>query len=164
MRLIRREDRERQGISFSKIESPFFAKAKVQEAFTGYSFRRIEGLDIRSYGRAWSQKEVLDAVERGDLLLVSSDPFSPLSDDSFGKYSHITGKGWAAGGFHKPVAQEKRPLPNAEPIVKPQPQEPGFYVVPKSTTAEQLESTLFATKKPGSDQQIQIVKSKFDRR
>ncbi|VVP19188.1 hypothetical protein PS870_03731 [Pseudomonas fluorescens] len=148
MRLIRREDRERQGISFSKIESPFFAKAKVQEAFTGYSFRRIEGLDIRSYGRAWSQKEVLDAVERGDLLLVSSDPFSPLSDDSFGKYSHITGKGWAAGGFHKPVAQEKRPLPNAEPIVKPQPQEPGFYVVPKSTTAEQLESTLFATKNP----------------
>lgn len=147
MRLIHRHERERQGISFSKIESPFFAVGNVQQAFYGHSFSRIDGLDVRSYGRAWSQKEILDAVEQGELLLVSSDPFSPLSNDT-GRYSHITGKGWAAGGFHKPVVQEKPPLPDAEPIVTPQPQEPGFYVVPKSTTAEQLESTLFAVKNP----------------
>lgn len=148
MRLIHRQDRERQGVSFSKIESPFFAVAKVQDAFHGRSFSRIEGLDVRSYGRAWTQKEILDAVEDGELLLVSSDPFSPLSSDTSGKYSHITGKGWTAGGFHKPAVQEKPPLPDAEPIVKPQPQEPGFYVVPKSTTGEKLESTLFTSKNP----------------
>jgi hypothetical protein len=39
-------------------------------------------------------------------------------------------------------------LPDAEPIVKPQPQEPGFYVVPKSTTREQLEAALFSARNP----------------
>ena len=32
MRLIRRQDRERLGISLSQIESPFFAKHAVQQA------------------------------------------------------------------------------------------------------------------------------------
>ena len=148
MRLIRWQDRERLGISVSKIESPFFAKTKVQEAFHGRAFSRIEGLDVHSYGRAWSQEEILKAVEKAELLLVSNNPFSPLSDDTRGMYSHITGKSWSTGGSRKPAAQEKPLLPDAEPIVKPQPQEPGFYVVPKSTTAEKLESTLFTSKNP----------------
>jgi hypothetical protein len=147
MRLIHRHDRERQEVSFSKIESPFFAVGDVRQAFNGHSFSRIEGLDVRSYGRAWSQQEILDAVERGELLLVSNDPFSPLSNDT-GRYSHITGKGWTAGGFHKPKLQEKPPLPDAEPIVKPQPQEPGFFVVPKSMTADQLKASLFTSQNP----------------
>lgn len=157
MRLIHWQDRERRGISISKIESPFFARSKVQEAFYGGAFSRIEGLDVRSYGRAWSQEEILEAVEKGELLLVSSNPFSPLSNDTFGKYSHITGKGWTAGGFRKPAVQEKPSLPDAEPVVKPQPQEPGFYVVPKSTTAEKLESTLFSSKNPAVIQKFKSL-------
>jgi hypothetical protein len=151
MRLIHRHERERQGISFSKIESPFFAVGDVRQAFNGHSFSRIHGLDVRSYGRAWSQKEILDAVERGDLLLVSNDPFSPLSNDT-GRYSHITGKGWAGGVYSGPAVQEKPRLPDAEPqfepIVKPQPQEPGFYVVPKSMTVDQLKASLFSSQYP----------------
>lgn len=80
-------------------------------------------------------------------MLVKDDPFSPLSQDTFNNYSHITGRGWS-GGFHRPVEREKPPLPEAEPIVRPQPQEPGFYVVPKSTTGEQLKAALFPVQNP----------------
>ncbi|AIL63527.1 hypothetical protein [Pseudomonas alkylphenolica] len=157
MRLIRRQDREYHGISLSKIESPFFAKFEVQQALIGRSFTRIEGLDVRSYGIAWSQAEILDAVEKGDLLLVKSSPFSPLSDDTLGNYSHITGKGWT-GRFHNtPPVQEQPPQPSSEPIVTPQPQEPGFYVVPKSTTREQLEATLFTEHNPAVLRKFQIL-------
>jgi hypothetical protein len=34
------------------------------------------------------------------------------------------------------------------PKVKPQEQEPGFYVVPKSTTLEELRSSLFTVQNP----------------
>ncbi|MDD2048935.1 hypothetical protein [Pseudomonas putida] len=148
MRLIRRQDREYHGISFSKIESPFFAKSEVQQALIGRSFTRIEGLDVRSYGIAWSQAEILDAVEKGDLLLVKDDPFSPLSDDTLGNYSQITGKGWPGRFHNSPSVQEQPTQPSSEPIVTPPPQEPGFYVVPKSTTREQLEATLFIERNP----------------
>ena len=33
-----------------------------------------------------------------------------------------------------PVQPDKPAVPNVEPIVMPEPQEPGFYVVLKSTT------------------------------
>ncbi|WP_248805810.1 hypothetical protein, partial [Pseudomonas sp. MWU13-2100] len=42
----------------------------------------------------------------------------------------------------------RAPLSDTEPLAKPQPQEPGFYVVPRSTTREQLESTLFPSRDP----------------
>lgn len=153
MRLIRRQDRERLGISLRQIESPFFAKHDVQQAL-GSRYGGISRFDITSFGRPLSDQQIVDQVEDGDLLLVKDDPFSPLSDDTFNKYSHITGRGWS-GAFHNPVQPEKPPLPDAEPIVRPQPQEPGFYIVPKSTTREKLKAALFTAQNP-------VVMSKFE--
>ncbi|MHC8349229.1 hypothetical protein ACYZT7_07545 [Pseudomonas sp. RT4P38] len=155
LRLIRREDRKRLGIAFNKIESPFFATSKVQKALMQYG--SITGVDdlLRAHGRSRGNlsnddlRRMLAAVENGEWLLVSNDPFVPLSDDMFGKYSHITGKGWTAGSLGYRAEETTKPaLPDAEPIVKPQPQEPGFYVVPKSTTREQLEAALFSARNP----------------
>ena len=153
MRLIRRVDRERLGISLKNIEAPFFAKFYVEKALhtPGESLCRF-GID--SFGSPMSIQEIVDQVEDGDLLLVEDDPFSPLSDDTFNKYSHITGRGWS-GAFHNPVQPEKPPLPDADPIIRPQPQEPGFYIVPKSTTREKLKAALFAAQNPA-------VMSKFE--
>lgn len=147
MRLIHRHDRERLGISFNQIESPFFAASDVKNAFQGPSFSRISVLDVHSFGKVWSQKEILEAVESGHLLLVTNDPFSPLSNDTSGNYSHITG--WS-GAFHKARVLEAPPLPAPKPMAKPlpKPQEPGFYIVPKSITAEQLKATLFSSPAP----------------
>ncbi|MBP5078193.1 hypothetical protein HUS84_30365 [Pseudomonas chlororaphis] len=163
LRLIRRQDREREGIGFNKIESPFFARFEVQQALEHYG-NRIDGLDDLLYAHGSSRghlssddlHEILASVEKGDWLLVSNDPFSPLSSDTFGKYSHITGKGWAASSLdHRVQEKTKSVLSDAEPVVKPQPQEPGFYVVPKSMTREQLESLLFTSRNPA-------VMSKFE--
>lgn len=153
MRLIRRQDRERLGISLRQIEAPFFAKHDVDRDLRS-PYGSIRTFDITSFGRPLSNKEIVDGVEAGELLLVKDDPFSPLSDDTFNKYSHITGRGWS-GAFHRPAEPEKPPLPDAEPIVRPQPQEPGFYIVPKSTTREKLKAALFAA-------QNQAVMSKFE--
>lgn len=156
LRLIRREDREHQGIGFHRIESPFLAADKVQQSL-GQPYERFEGLDqlLRAHGHCGGPvshsdlQPMLEAVESGRWLLVSSDPLSPLSEDSLGKYSHITGKGWA-GRLPRMVARDKPrvALPDAEPMIKPQPQEPGFYVVPKSTHREQLEALLFPARNP----------------
>ena len=40
MRLIRRHEREGQGISLKKIESPSIAKGYVQQALDGHTYRR----------------------------------------------------------------------------------------------------------------------------
>ena len=109
MRLIHRHDRESLGINFSQIESVFFAAFKVRRALQNRQFSPISGLDVCSLGSAWSQQEILKAVERGDLLLVTDEPFSPLSDDTSGNYSHITN--WA-GSFHKSRVIEPPPQPN----------------------------------------------------
>ena len=146
MRLIYAKDRERFEISFSKIEAPFFARHYVEQAFR-LPFSALNLFDIETHGRPLTHEQILDAVKAGDILLVKDDPFSPLSQDTFNNYSHITGRGWS-GGFHRPVEREKPPLPEAEPIVRPQPQEPGFYVVPKSTTGEQLKAALFPVQNP----------------
>ncbi|SFQ80851.1 hypothetical protein SAMN03159489_05764 [Pseudomonas sp. NFPP07] len=163
LRLIRRQDREREGVGFNSIESPFFARFEVQQALGRYG-NRIDGLDDLLYAHDSSHghlssddlREILASVERGDWLLISNDPFSPLSGDTFGKYSHITGKGWAASSLDHRLQEDNKPaLPDAEPVVKPQPQEPGFYVVPKSMSREQLESVLFTSRNPA-------VMSKFE--
>jgi hypothetical protein len=148
VRLIHRHDRERLGISLRNIESPFFAKSAVQEVFAGRSLRSIDGLKVWTHGQAWSDQKILDAVGEGDLLLVSDDPFDPLSSDTSGRYWFITEDSGFFGGLQRPAAQGVSTRPPAEPWVKPPPQEPGFYVVPKSTTAEQLKATLFATQNP----------------
>ena len=101
-----------------------------------------------------THKEIVAAVEKGDLLLVKAKPFSPLSDDIFNKYAHITGRGWP-GSFHSPVEREIEPLPVSKSDFRPPLQEPGFYVVPKSTTVAQLKATLFSSQYPA-------VMNKFD--
>ena len=153
MRLIYADAREELGVRLSEIEAPFFAKFEVEDALCT-PFPTLSLFDIQTYGRQLTHEEIVDAVEAGDILLVKDDPFSPLSQDTFNEYSHITGRGWT-GSFHMPVEQEKPPLPEAEPIFKPQPQEPGFYVVPKSTTGEKLKAALFSVQNP-------TVMSKFD--
>ncbi|MBM1187192.1 hypothetical protein GYM98_10890 [Pseudomonas lundensis] len=146
MRLIYADDREELGVRLSEIEAPFFAKFEVEDALCTPS-PALSLFNIETYGRQLTHEEIVDAVEAGDILLVKDDPFSPLSQDTFNEYSHITGRGWT-GSFHMPVEQEKPPLPEAEPIFKPQPQEPGFYVVPKSTTFEKLKAALFSEQNP----------------
>ena len=153
MRLIYADAREELGVRLSEIEAPFFAKFEVEDALCT-PFPTLSLFDIETYGRQLTHEEIVDAVEAGDILLVKDDPFSPLSQDTFNEYFHITGRGWT-GSFHMPVEQEKPPLPEAEPIFKPQPQEPGFYVVPKSTTGEKLKAALFSVQNP-------TVMSKFD--
>lgn len=155
LRLIRRVDRERSGIGFDKIESPFFAKSKVQDALVR-PWNTLSGLDdfLRAHGLTRGhlshneQRRLLASVENGDWLLVSNKPFSPLSEDTFGKYSRITGKGWTAGSPGSAAEKTRPALPEAEPVARPQPQEPGFYVVPKSSTREQLEAVLFTSRNP----------------
>ena len=155
MRLIYADDREELGVRLSEIEAPFFAKFEVEDALCK-PLPTLSLFDIQTYGRQLTHEEIVDAVEAGDILLVKDDPFSPLSQDTFNEYSHITGRGWT-GSFHMPVEQEKPPLPEAEPIFKPQPQPqaPGFYVVPKSTTGEKLKAALFSVQNP-------TVMSKFE--
>jgi len=145
MRLIRREHRN--GISLRNIEAPFFAVPRVDNELA-YRHYEIPGLSELSRSCGANRQLILAAVERGDWLLVVDSPFSPLSNDTFGKYAHITGKGWV-GSFHTERShQPKSPLPEAEPIAKAQPQEPGFYIVPRSTTLEKLEAQLFTSPRP----------------
>lgn len=153
MRLIRRQDRERLGISFRNIESPFFAKANVELALH-LPHTPLNLFDVDVFGRPMSDQQIVEAVENGDLLLVDADPFSPLSDDNLGRYAHITGQG-RPGSFHSPVEQEREPLPVSKPELRQPLQEPGFYVVPKSTTVDQLKAALFSSQYPA-------VMSKFD--
>ncbi|MFY0732401.1 hypothetical protein [Pseudomonas sp. NFX15] len=156
LRLIRRQDREWFGVDFNKIESPWYAKSKVQQAIVSYG-DGIDGFDnlLRAHGcclghmSSHSHRAILDSVENGDWLLVSDDPFSPLSEDTFGTYSHITGKSWRMGSLGLRSADRPKPLiSNPEASTRPQPQEPGFYVVPKSMSRAQLEAALFTTRNP----------------
>jgi len=153
MRLIRRQDRERLGISFRNIESPFFAKANVELALH-LPHTPLNLFHVDEFGRPMSDQQIVEAVENGDLLLVDADPFSPLSDDNLGRYAHITGQG-RPGSFHSPVEPEREPLPVSKPEFRQPLQEPGFYVVPKSTTVDQLKAALFSSQYPA-------VMSKFD--
>jgi hypothetical protein len=126
-KLIRRQDREQLGIGFEMIESPFFAKGHVHRSLVGRG--DLWGLDALKtsfgcYGRACHQlaepqvRQMLEAVEKGDWLLVLDEPFSPLSRDMSGRWSHITGKRILESFYHPP-SQEKPPLPPAELIEEP---------------------------------------------
>lgn len=153
MRLIRRQDRERLGISFRNIESPFFAKANIERALH-LPHTPLNLFHVDAFGRPMGDQQIVEAVENGDLLLVDADPFSPLSDDNLGRYAHITGQG-RPGSFHSPVEREREPLPVSKSEFRQPLQEPGFYVVPKSTTVDQLKAALFSSQYPA-------VMSKFD--
>lgn len=160
MRLIRRDDRERLGIGLHRIESPFFARSKVESALRS-PLSTLSLFDIDTTwpsGRPLTDQDIVEAVEEGTFLLVTDDPFSPLSEDTFNKYYHITGRGWPASS-HVAVEPEKPTPPKTEPVLrqkpKPHPEEPGFYIVMKSTTGEQLKAALFAAQDPA-------VMSKFE--
>ncbi|EJM51155.1 N-acetylmuramoyl-L-alanine amidase [Pseudomonas sp. GM49] len=133
MRLIRQQDRERQGIGFNQIESPFFAKSMVRQALLS---RRDEvlGLDdfLHAHGRSRGRllyddmQRILTTVENGDWLLVRSEPFSPLSEDSTGRYSRIGMRRRAGSQDYPlavPAAQRKPSLPKAKPVASSLPQE-----------------------------------------
>ncbi|MDF3195261.1 hypothetical protein [Pseudomonas sp. 1928-m] len=145
MRLVRREHRS--NISLRNIEAPFFAVPKIRSELA-YQRHGIAGIDELARGNGNSVELMLAAVERGDWLLVMDDPFSPLSDESVGKYSHITGRGWKASIPIAQVQQPANPIQTVGPVAKAQPQEPGFYVVPQSTTADKLEAQLFTSPSP----------------
>lgn len=160
MRLIYANDREHLEVSLSEIEDPFFARHYVEQAL--YSpFDMLCLTDIEAEGPRLTRVQILDAVEAGDILLVTDDPFNPLSQDTFNEYPHITGRGWS-GAFHRPVELEKPPLPEAEPIVRPQPQEPGFYIVPRSTTGEKLKAALFPVQNPAVISKFEALNPNLD--
>lgn len=148
MRLIHSRDRDFYGISFKNIEAPFFARSKVENALYGHTFQPITGLDVTSHGVTWNREKILEAVADGTLLLVTDNPFSPLSNDVFGEYDHITAKG-KFSGFYQALPDVLPPATGTETAVKPEVHEPGFYVVPKTTTLEALKAALFTSPEPG---------------
>ena len=160
MRLIYANDREHLEVSLSEIEDPFFARHYVEQALNS-PFDMLCLIDIEAEGPRLTREQILDAVEAGDILLVTDDPFNPLSQDTFNEYPHITGRGWS-GAFHRPVELEKPPLPEAEPIVRPQPQEPGFYIVPRSTTGEKLKAALFPVQNPAVISKFEALNPNLD--
>ena len=92
--------------SLAHIESPFFASATVENSL--FRPMEISGLTdlIKACGSSIvdclyepDRARILEKVKCGDWLLVSDDPFSPLSEDCFGTYSHLTGKEFSLAGF-----------------------------------------------------------------
>ena len=68
MRLIRRQDRERLGISFRNIESPFFAKANVELALhLPHTPLNLFHVDV--FGRPMSEQQIVKAVEKSDFCV-----------------------------------------------------------------------------------------------
>ncbi|WP_273221524.1 hypothetical protein [Pseudomonas sp.] len=63
MRLIRRQDRERLGISFRNIESPFFAKANVERALH-LPHTPLNLSHVDAFGRPMSDQQIVEAVEK----------------------------------------------------------------------------------------------------
>ena len=68
MRLIRRQDRERLGISFRNIESPFFAKANVERALH-LPHTPLKLFHVDAFGRPMSEQQIVEAVENSDFCV-----------------------------------------------------------------------------------------------
>ena len=66
MRLIRRQDRERLGISFRNIESPFFAKVNVERALH-LPHTSLNLFHVDAFGRPMSEQQIVEAVENDDF-------------------------------------------------------------------------------------------------
>ncbi len=121
-RLIRRRDMS--AFSLARIESPFFALSDVERSLL-YPME-IDGLVdlISESGSSIEQclyeqdkARILEAVSRGDWLLVTNSPFSPLSQDTFGIYSHLTGKSFSLGTpARSPVKLTNDELKQGEPL------------------------------------------------
>lgn len=83
--------------NLAQIEGPFFAEFEVRSALLcpeklGGLLELIRecGLSSRDCFCEPGKWMILQKVECGDWLLVSEAPFSPLSQDTFGTYSHLT--------------------------------------------------------------------------
>ena len=138
-KLIRQQDRNALGVGLEHIEDPFFAVSQVGR-YLG-SYEHLPGLDqLKSeFGcnalrknkiPASTLKRMLEAVERGDWLLVLDKPFSPLSRDHSNRWSAITGKRVLESIEHPPIPAQKPSPPRAEytqirlksdPVQKPPP-------------------------------------------
>lgn len=111
----------------TQIESPFFATSTVSDAFSHpWSLSGLSEL-IRECNSSSSccvdpddRRRILEKIERGDWLLVSSRPFSPLSEDTLGKYSHLTGRSFVPSGFFagRPRSEEYEVGPGRWAIIK----------------------------------------------
>lgn len=93
---------------------------------------------------------------------MTDRPFRPLSNDTLGKYSHITGKR-STWSVDPPRSREPEapPLPPRSTL-NTTPQEPGFYVVPKSTSAEELRAQLFSAYSPTVFQKFKELNPNLD--
>ena len=138
-KLIRQQDRNALGVGLEHIEDPFFAVNHVRR-YLG-SYEPLPGLDqLKSeFGcnglrgnkiPASTLRRLLEAVERGDWLLVLDKPFSPLSRDHSNRWSAITGKRVLESIDHPPIPAQKPSPPRAEytqiwlkpdPVQKPPP-------------------------------------------
>ncbi|SFP35782.1 hypothetical protein SAMN03159489_00947 [Pseudomonas sp. NFPP07] len=94
------------GYSLTQIESPFFALYEVKralaepEGLTGLrDLFEACGLSVGQNYTEQDRCKVLEKVESGDWLMVSDDPFSPLSADTFGKYSNLSGRTFSLGSY-----------------------------------------------------------------
>ncbi|MDQ0702677.1 hypothetical protein QF043_001469 [Pseudomonas sp. W3I7] len=131
-RLIRRQDRVQLGIGLEYIENPFFAEVHVRRLLDAYT--PTQGLsDLKAEfgcaGRdrhnipASAVREMLEAVGRGDWLLVLDQPFSPLSRDVANHWSSITGKYTLESYYYPP------------PVQKPMQSRADFEEVPRPVPA-----------------------------
>ncbi|NWE25655.1 hypothetical protein [Pseudomonas gingeri] len=137
-----------------QIEDPFFVYNKV-EPFLASPWRlsgltqlleecRVSPRDARSeYGRTQIRKK----IDNADWLLVismSPGPFKPLSEDFLGDYSFLTGKPRRRIDefYHPPQPEEPVPPKSPKPLQATL-MEPGFYIVQKTMSRKELESSLF---------------------
>ncbi|MBE7373814.1 hypothetical protein [Pseudomonas lopnurensis] len=143
-RLIRRK--HIRSVSLHNIESPFFAVPSIRSALSCPTqlwglIDLIEECGATANDYLFFQDRILEKVERGDWLLVSSNPFSPLSDDYLGRYKDLTHPSFS--GFTRQQAPRQSPTPITDPLTLPQPAEPGFYIIQKPISLSTLESLLF---------------------
>ena len=68
MRLIRRQDRERLGISFRNIESPFFAKTNIERALH-LPHTPLKLFHVDAFRRPMSEQQTVEAVENSDFCV-----------------------------------------------------------------------------------------------
>lgn len=101
--------------SLTEIESPFFALSHVRTALirpmemTGLADLIIEsGSSLDECLFEMDKARVLMKVERGEWLLISDGPFSPLSDDCYGRYSHLTGIQFSPTGTRRRKVESEK--------------------------------------------------------
>ncbi|WPP01411.1 hypothetical protein SFA35_08645 [Pseudomonas sp. HR96] len=134
------------------IESPFFASFRVEDYLEDeLSYPGLDAEDFEEeheigefYPRSGPDEleAALESVEEGSWLLVTDEPFSPLSDpDNLADYPHI------ARAHRQHHAPQDPPMPTFTDYARRPPQpvgaDPGFYVVPRTSTQKEVLAELF---------------------